>query len=111
VVGFDRVPQRESLVDLVVGPTPVAPARDDASLFQLAQNTVNRPFGDSDREGDLAHPNVRIPGDTDQDVSVIAEKAPGRCDLDGAHGFPVFSYIKQKSGIDKNEINIMLLLS
>ncbi len=66
------------MVDLVAGSASLSNSGNHASLLELAQNTLDRPLGDADRLGDLAHPNVRIAGNPYQYVPVITQETPGR---------------------------------
>jgi len=87
MLGLERVAQGQALVDFVVGSTPLAGSYDHAYFLQLAQYSLHRTLGDADRLSDLTDPNIRVPDDANQYMSVIAQESPcggvfwGRLDL------------------------------
>lgn len=63
VVCLDGVPERETLVDVVVGASAPTPSRDHSGFLELTQDPLDGALGDPDRLGDLTDADVRIPGD------------------------------------------------
>ena len=109
MIGLDRMPQRLVTVDFVVRSASVATSRDDLGLFELAQNPLNRAFGDTDGLRDLPDADVGVTSYADQYMAVIAKESPGWGARINTHvSTAAFIYIKHKSCIDKPEINIML---
>ena len=112
MVGFHRVAQGQIPVDLVVCSPALAPTRNDAGLFELAQDPLNRSLGNTDGLGNLADADVRVASDTEQYVAVITQESPRWCAWVNRHiNTNVFPYIKHKSRIDKRENTIMLSIS
>jgi hypothetical protein len=112
VGGLHGVPQGLASVDFVVCSSALTEARNHACLLQFPENALHGPLGDSDRARDLPDPDIRISGDREQDVPVIAKESPGWGAWVNRHRhFPVSHYIKHKTRIDKQEKIIMLGVS
>jgi hypothetical protein len=109
VVRFDGMSKRKALVDLIVGASALASPRNDACLFELTQDPLHCSLRDTHRLSYFSDPDVRVSGDAQKYVPVITQESPcGGALYRRAHRLPDSSYIKHESGIDKQEINIML---
>lgn len=76
VLGFQRMPEGEVGMDLVVATATEPVLREVAGFHQIADDAVGGAFGDSDALGDVAQARVGLPGDTEQDVSVVGKELP-----------------------------------
>jgi hypothetical protein len=75
---FNRVAEGQALVDLVVGSASLAGSFDDPGLLELAEDALDGALRDPDGLGDVAHSNVRVPGNAEQYVPVITKESPCR---------------------------------
>jgi hypothetical protein len=75
--GFGKLmPQFKLLIDLI-SITPACPfSTYVSSSFQVQQNSVNRPFGNSDGRSYLPGRALRVPGYNEENQPVISEEAP-----------------------------------
>lgn len=84
-VGLQGVAQGEIPNHGVAVAAPLFFRKQCPGVDEFVDDALHRPLGDADLFGHFAHALAGIPGETNQDVTVIAEKGPGmRC---GNHEF------------------------
>ncbi|MGB5489863.1 MAG: hypothetical protein WBM76_03440 [Woeseiaceae bacterium] len=76
-VFLDRVAQMRIGVDIVMITSAFLGALKHACLFEFADEPKSRTFGYTYSFSHIAQPRVRVVGQTNQHVGVIAEKGPG----------------------------------
>lgn len=64
-------------MQLIVVATTITNSRQYPSRFQISYNALGGAFGDTHLLGHIAQPQKRILGQTDQHMTVIAQKGPG----------------------------------
>lgn len=74
--GLKRVPEARGAAHLVVvataDPAPVHVTR----RLQVGDDQLDRPLGDAHPRRDVAQPCVRVEGEADQHMTVVAEERP-----------------------------------
>jgi hypothetical protein len=73
-VAVTGVPEREVVVDDVPVPTPVPAHGHIARLSEVANDGGCRPFGDSDRVGDIAKARAWVRAKERKDVRVVRDE-------------------------------------
>lgn len=63
-------------MNLIAVPTSLARPRQIAGLFEVADDSRRRAFGDTDRGGDVSEPCVRVGADALEYVRVICHEPP-----------------------------------
>ncbi len=76
VIPFERMTEWPIGVDVVPVSSPDSLANEEAGLFQLVQNPLYRPLGDSDQSADVSLTQFRIAADRDQHVGVVGQEGP-----------------------------------
>jgi len=64
-------------VDRVAVPPADALDRDEACLDEVCDDPLGCALGDADHLRDVSCPHVFVPGDTEQDLSVVGHEPPG----------------------------------
>ena len=75
---LDGMSQREAGSDLVVVATATANSRDVSGLLQLPDDALHGALRDADQIGNVAHPNLRLARQTQENVRVIGQERPRR---------------------------------
>jgi hypothetical protein len=74
---LERVAQRLPGIDAVVIPASRALARQHLCLLEIMHNALYSAFRDADFVGDIAQPHMRVAGQADEHVAVVAQQGPG----------------------------------
>jgi hypothetical protein len=73
---LSRMAHRSLAPDHVVVPAADASSLEEAGLGEVGHDPLNCTLGDPDVFGEVAKAHVRIPGDTQQNLSVVGEECP-----------------------------------
>lgn len=77
-MSLQSMAQRSPAVDLVLVPTPPPVLHQHAAPYQVRNNLLDGPLGDSHRVRHIPKASVRVPRQAHQHVRVVAEERPPR---------------------------------
>ncbi|MFD0471300.1 hypothetical protein ACFQ0B_25545 [Nonomuraea thailandensis] len=97
--GLGRVAEVLVQVEAVAVAPPHPVAAEVAALVQVAHDVLHGPLGDADAGGDVAQPDVGVPGDLHEHPGVVGEERPaGRPVVGCAHVRRLFAPILALNG-------------
>ena len=71
-MALDRMTQMYAGAELIAIAPPAAPVPQIAGLFEVGHDALDGALGNANLRGHIAQPHTRLPGQTEQDVPVIA---------------------------------------
>jgi len=77
-MGLNRMAEGQFSVNAITIASPVALPFNVAALLEIRDDPLHRAFGDADPLGHLADPDIRVAGQDQKHVGMVAQKRPGR---------------------------------